>query len=620
MLSEWCEQHNLKDVLLTRGEYHPYPMASEREMWEDLSPELRDEMIRLGEEYLNYSWPALPAIRFMDFRRDGNRSRYETLHFARRQALGLLVIAECMEGNGRFIDEIINGIWCLCEESFWGVPAHNSQISGDLILPDVTDPIIDLFAAETGGLLAWTYYLLKPQLDAITPLITERIKLEVKYRILDPFLERNDFWWMGHIRKVNNWNPWINSNCLTAFLILEDDEERRAEAGSKIMDSLDFFIEVYHPDGGCDEGTSYWGRAGASLFDCLEQLYTVSQGKIDFYSHSIVKEIGRFIYRSYIAKDYFINFADGGAKVNIDSDLVYRYGKRIGDSSLMAMGSSAHYHSIEKKPNILSLLRELPAIFNYEEINRGEKKPPYVRDVWMDNIQVMAAREQEGSSKGLYLAAKGGHNEESHNHNDIGNFIIYLDGKPVIIDIGVETYTAKTFSSQRYEIWTMQSSYHNLPTVNGIQQAPGEEYHATDVLYHVEDSVVDLSLDISTAYPQSSGIRSWKRVYHFNRREKASIEVIDDFRLEKETDTIVLSLMTPWMPCLDGSGFVILEDQDNNKVKVEYNSFSLKAFSEYIAIDDARLKPIWGDHIYRILFKSKRPTSEAAWSMKITQA
>lgn len=89
---------------------------------------------------------------------------------------------------------------------------------------------------------------------------------------------------------------------------------------------------------------------------------------------------------------------------------------------------------------------------------------------------------------------------------------------------------------------------------------------------------------------------------------------------EKETDTIVLRLITTCMPCLDGSGFVILEDQDNNKVKVEYNSFSLKAFSEYIAIDDARLKPIWGDHIYRILFKSKRPTSEAAWSMKITQA
>ena len=77
----------------------------------------------------------------------------------------------------------------------------------------------------------------------------------------------------------------------------------------------------------------------------------------------------------------------------------------------------------------------------------------------------MAARSKDGSAEGLYLAAQGGHNAESHNHNDVGNFIVYADGQPAIIDVGVETYTAKTFSSQRYEIWTMQSAYHNLPSI-----------------------------------------------------------------------------------------------------------------------------------------------------------
>ena len=620
MLREWCEKYNLKDFILDREAYHPFPTAGDRGVWEKLSLVLRDKKIKLGEEYLDYHWPVLLATRFMDFGRDGNRSQYENLHFARRLALGRLVIAECMEGKGRFIDQIINGIWCICEESFWGVPAHNVQKRGESILPDITEPIIDLFAAETAGLLAWTHYLLKPQLDAVTPLVTQRIKLELTYRIFDPYLARDDFWWMGHSRKVNNWNPWVNSNCLTAFLILEDDEERRVKAVSKIMDSLDFFIDVYHPDGGCDEGTSYWSRAGASLFDCLEQLYSVSQGKIDFYSESIVKEIGRFIYRSYIADDFFINFADGAAKVNIDGDLVYRYGKRIKDTNLMAVGASAHNHNIQREVKIFSLLRELPEIFNYEEIIQEEKEPPYVRDVWMDGIQVMAAREQEGSFKGLYLAAKGGHNAESHNHNDIGQFILYADGKPVIIDIGVETYTAKTFSSQRYEIWTMQSAYHNVPTVNGIQQAQGEEYRAVDVFYHAEDNMVDFSLDISSAYPQDAGIRYWKRNYHLNREAKGSIEVTDDFVLERETDDIVLSLMTSYMPDFDNADFVILKGQGNDKVKVDYNSAILQASSEYIVIEDDRLKPVWGDHLYRILFRSKQPISKATWSMKITQA
>src|SRR5690606_39553860 len=53
---------------------------------------------------------------------------------------------------------------------------------------------------------------------------------------------------------------------------------------------------------------------------------------------------------------------------------------------------------------------------------------PLLRDVWLSEIQVMAARDQGGTPDGFYLAAKGGNNHESHNHNDIGNFVV-LDRK-----------------------------------------------------------------------------------------------------------------------------------------------------------------------------------------------
>ena len=105
----------------------------------------------------------------------------------------------------------------------------------------------------------------------------------------------------------------------------------------------------------------------------------------------------------------------------------------------------------------------------------------------MPGIQVMAARVEEGSAQGLYLAAQGGHNAESHNHNDVGNFLIYADGQPAIIDVGVETYSAKTFSSKRYEIWTMQSAYHNLPTIDGVMQSAGRQFAASAVEYHADD-------------------------------------------------------------------------------------------------------------------------------------
>ncbi|MGO4274193.1 heparinase, partial [Paenibacillus sp. TAF58] len=152
---------------------------------------------------------------------------YEGLFFRRRGVLGTLVIAECLEGKGRFLDDIINGIWILCEKSTWCLPAHLYLSGNEEQLPDSSAPLIDLFAADTSWLLSWVHYLLKEKLDFASPQITKRIRKEIDQRILTPYLERNDFWWMGFgEREVNNWNPWCNSNILISVLLIEENHER----------------------------------------------------------------------------------------------------------------------------------------------------------------------------------------------------------------------------------------------------------------------------------------------------------------------------------------------------------------------------------------------------------
>src|SRR5213078_4852329 len=174
-------------------------------------------------------WDSLPATLALEFKRTGNRSRYEAVRDRRRKRLQDLVIGEGIEGKGRFIDEIANGAWLTCEETFWGVPAHLGAQKAGTGLPDVTEPIVDLFAAETGALLAWTDYLLGDRLDEVSPLIRKRMRAEVDRRVLTPALQRDDFWWMGfgERKNINNWNPWINSNWLAAVLLLESDPRRR---------------------------------------------------------------------------------------------------------------------------------------------------------------------------------------------------------------------------------------------------------------------------------------------------------------------------------------------------------------------------------------------------------
>ncbi|MDE5596561.1 MAG: heparinase, partial [Lachnospiraceae bacterium] len=108
--------------------FAPYPTITDRTAWENLDEEWKKASLQLGEQYLHFSYPALSAMDFMDFTRTGNRVRYEDKFFSKRHALNALVLAECIEDNGRFMDDIVNGIFSICEESAWQLPPHNSYM------------------------------------------------------------------------------------------------------------------------------------------------------------------------------------------------------------------------------------------------------------------------------------------------------------------------------------------------------------------------------------------------------------------------------------------------------------------------------------------------------------
>ena len=245
-LSVLYPPETLRQILLQRDKWHPYPTLAERDFWNSLPEETRRANIELAEKTLGQDWPALPAALYLEFARIGNRRNYEDPYFERRDRLENLVIAECIEGKGRFLDEIVNGLWTIMEETSWVIPAHIGAQKAGVGLPDPDEPVVDLFSAETVSLLAWTDYLIGSELDKVSPLVRKRLKEEATKRVLVPCLERDDFWWMGFTGEhINNWNPWCNSNWLTAVLLLEDNEEKRLGAVAKIFRSLDQFTGSY---------------------------------------------------------------------------------------------------------------------------------------------------------------------------------------------------------------------------------------------------------------------------------------------------------------------------------------------------------------------------------------
>lgn len=612
----------VRNHLIPSDTWRPYPPIDDRRAWAAVTGATRAALVERAAQRAGMAWPELPASVFLDFARNGNRSRYERPHFERREALIQLVLGECAEAEGRFLDDIVNGVWALCEESFWGVSAHSYSRRFERGLPDTEFPVVDLFAAETGSLLAWTHYLLRPALSDELPVVLDRIEREVHSRILEPYRAVDDWMWLGFTQRAdgrppNNWNPWIHSNVLAADLLLEPDAEIRAATVDRTLTGIDAFLAGYHSDGGCDEGISYWGRAGGSLFDCLDLLARASDDQLNAFDIPLVQEIGRYAYRAHIGGAWYVNFADGAAKTTPEPGVVYHYGKRIGDPKLMAQAAEAERTRKGLPETKLSIGRVLASTFDPIADEVASQPPPLVRESWMDGIQVLTARERDGSTDGLFLAAKGGHNAESHNHNDVGHFIVGLDGAPVLIDVGVETYTRKTFSAERYEIWTMQSAYHNLPTIDGHQQVAGPEFQARDVEAKVSADAAELSLDIAAAYPGEAGIRSWRRSARLDRGTEPEITLRDEWELESAPAQLALSLMAASDVELVEPG-VLRCTGVRRPLDVRYDPAVFNAEIERIAIDDTRLSPVWGDYVSRIQLHVSAPAAQGDWTVTMS--
>ncbi len=276
ILQKESAEIRLENALIKDFSETGLPTYKDRDFWEAIPENLRRQYIEEAEEKLDYEWQVVKATDYLEIIRSGDRR--QGVYEAPRSALMALVMGELMEGKGRFIDQIVNGVWYYSEQTWWGWSAHLPAPMG---LPDTDNPSIDLGVGEIANILSWTWHLFHDEFDEIHPLISKRLKDEIMHKAILPYYEREDFWWMGFdgSRTVNNWNPWTNHNMLTAILIMEDDQEKKIFGVQKVIRSLDVFLNQYPADGGCDEGPSYWGRAGASLYQNLDLLKLATKGQ-----------------------------------------------------------------------------------------------------------------------------------------------------------------------------------------------------------------------------------------------------------------------------------------------------------------------------------------------------
>lgn len=384
-------------------DYQPFPPAKERTAWQALPLRAKQRFLQAGETALQTSLAPLPLTLWLDFTRTGRRTAWETAYFSRRARLCALVCAECVEHKGRFLDAIADTVWTLCEESAWQLPAHNSYVrdTPQLPLPDTTRPIVELFSAETGALLALTRYLLPDELDTAAPGITARMERELNVRILTPYFTSH-FWWMGNgAEPMCNWTSWCTQNVLLTVFLLPTTQQQRKAVVKQAAYSLDCFLKDYGADGCCNEGAQYYRHAGLTLWGCLEILSAAAPDAFSPLFHEPkIKNIAEYICNVHVDGPYYLNFGDCSPLAGRCGAREYRFGQAVGSDALQAL-AAADFRADADPDRLqnqdasthINLWYRLTTAFAEQELMEHAAMPRHLSTVWYPSVGIYAARQ-----------------------------------------------------------------------------------------------------------------------------------------------------------------------------------------------------------------------------------
>jgi hypothetical protein len=496
--------------------------------------------------------PVLPWSAFKLFDTNGNRTVYEQYYFERRQRLAILALSAWLWEKPEDIAALEDCIWAICEEYSWCLPAHMDgttlspkleKDNGDVppsippasssLPPHCSTPNstrLDLFACETGFALSECCAMLEGMLS---PAVAARAGGEVNRRIIQSYLEHGELW--NWELMENNWCAVCAGSIAGAAMYLINDDLFLAGILQKLMPTFESYIQSFYPDGASPEGLSYWTYGMSFYVSFGDLLLRRTGGQINIFTDPQFKKIAAFQQQCYFSGGATINFSDASG-----SDMF-----RLGLSCYLA----EHVEGI-KVPIV-------PYKASLSEAGRGGlldpcgRFAPALRDlVWTrENVPLTDDQPQAAvfpdaqwllctGAGETGFAAKGGHNDESHNHNDVGNFIFYKKGQMAICDLGAGEYTKDYFGSKRYEIFCNRSESHNVPVINGYGQEAGREFKARDcrILSCGGANGMDsgMVLDIAGAYNVPALLRL-ERVFNFN--------IHTGFLLLKDTFSFAESLL-----------------------------------------------------------------------------
>lgn len=509
--------------------------ASDRATWEKLAQqEAFKSVITRAEGLLKSPLPPTTDDLYLDFTKTGNRTRWQNVAGQRRGRVSTLALAEALEGKGRFLAALDEVVQSLCQERTWVMPAHDGSLAN--FNGKTID--IDLGSSDLGWQLALTYWLLG---DRLRPETRQLIRENVERRIIMPYLDmvagtRPRNWWMN---TTNNWNAVCLAGVTGAGLALVESRHDRARMVAAAEYYSRNFLKGFTPDGYCSEGLGYWNYGFGHFVMLSEEVRQATGGKLDLLADPGARMPAQFGARIEIMNGVYPAFADCSVNARPDTATMWYVNRRFG------LGLS-RYQQLDSRNAVGDVAHTLL----YSFPNAASETPPAPDSTsgpglrtWFDAAGILICRPAVFGSDNMAVALKGGHNNEHHNHNDVGSYVVVVGHQPVLLDPGAETYTARTFSSRRYESKLLNSFGHPVPVVAGQLQATGSDARAKVVKTEFSDRVDSFEMDITSAY-RVKELQSLIRTFTYSREGKGSLTVADrvQFTAPQTFGTAVLTL------------------------------------------------------------------------------
>ncbi|MEN1990667.1 heparinase II/III family protein [Paenibacillus hubeiensis] len=486
--------------------------------------DFRADLLAYEQKAREEAMPELSFSLYREFRDTGERKAYEQAYFERRGrvvATGLLAAFSPEPERLALLEDLI---WNVCQELTWCLPAHVG--AGEEARSGIQ---IDLFAAETAQMLAEMVVMLGDELDER---VGRLVRGEIDRRIFAPLYRDNaPFGWES---ADHNWSAVCSGGCGIAALLLVEDEELLAAAVRRTLGSMEAFLSGYGMDGGCAEGIGYWVYGFGFYTYYADMLHLFSGGELDLLSGPKIEAIAAYPRRIHLSEGIFVNYSDSREREVLPSGLLSYWASHTGKPASLPFELPLLTGDPCRRwaHTMRNVLWSDPVWFAAEGQPANQATTVHLENLsW--TISRGTVQAENGASWTAAFSVKGGHNDEPHNHNDLGHFLLHAGGETILCDPGSGEYTKAYFSPGRESIMQIGSQGHSVPVIEGTYQVSGRNAAAHTLAADVTSpGRAEIAFDLTSAYGEANNLAACFRHLKWNGprgSEDAELVVEDRF-------------------------------------------------------------------------------------------